>query len=206
MSTEWKTEPPTHRHVVLVKYRKRGGGLPVARSITAFFFDEEGRWYASDHDFRATPLDEGTVLGWRELPENDDASPVVTDQSLRSENDKLKSKLAGAESLLSAARPLCGFVCKLHTESVLHPLVRGYVAAWVLASNRENCYCSEYQSSGLPCLPGKCPNVPHSADRPVTMGELLNILNAVGGATGYGGMAHALIRTLADEVESRLKP
>jgi hypothetical protein len=23
-----------------------------------------------------------------------------------------------------------------------------------------NCYCSEYQSSGLPCPPGKCPNVP----------------------------------------------
>jgi len=29
-----------------------------------------------------------------------------------------------------------------------------------------NCWCSEYQSSGLPCLPGKCPNAPRVHSQP----------------------------------------
>lgn len=33
-------------------------------------------------------------------------------------------------------------------------------AAGYVRKTYEGCYCSEYQSSGLPCLPGQCPNVP----------------------------------------------
>lgn len=61
-------------------------------------------------------------------------------QHAKQERDELKAKLSEAERklarselLLSKARPLCGFVGKLHTEPVLHPLVRGYVADWMAA-------------------------------------------------------------------------
>ena len=29
-----------------------------------------------------------------------------------------------------------------------------------MGDSKNWCYCSEYQSSGLPCMPGTCPNVP----------------------------------------------
>jgi hypothetical protein len=61
------------------------------------------------------------------------ASHVKLTDTLRAESEELKSKLERSELLLSKARPLCGFVGKLHTESVLHPLVRGYVVDWMAA-------------------------------------------------------------------------
>ncbi len=40
------------------------------------------------------------------------------------------------------------------------------------------CYCSEYQSSGCPCLPGKCPNVPKTC-------ELCGVVTTEVGGSSY---------------------
>lgn len=36
----------------------------------------------------------------------------------------------------------------------------------------EFCYCTEYQSSGVPCLPGKCPNAPKSPNDRDTLDDI----------------------------------
>jgi hypothetical protein len=41
------------------------------------------------------------------------------------------------------------------------------------------CYCSDYQSSGLPCLPGKCPNVPGKDWTRVPSGRIPVVLERV---------------------------
>jgi hypothetical protein len=38
-------------------------------SVIVAIFGSEGKWVALDHDLRRTYLDEGTVLGWCELPD-----------------------------------------------------------------------------------------------------------------------------------------
>jgi len=48
-------------------------------------------------------------------------------------------------------------------------------------SDPMSCYCSEYQSSGIPCPPGKCPNVPKKQE-PDTMRECVRCHKRIDGA------------------------
>ncbi len=43
---------------------------------------------------------------------------------------------------------------------------------------KDACYCSEYQSSGIPCPPGKCPNVPGRSGEPSAVASELGTRDA----------------------------
>ncbi len=59
------TLPPNNSRNVLVMCHLRHGRTRVIVAL----FGSESKWVAEDHDLRRTYLSEGTVTGWRELPE-----------------------------------------------------------------------------------------------------------------------------------------
>jgi len=58
-------EPPDNGRKVLAVYSRRMTMLPT---LIVARFGSEGKWVAEDHDMRVTYLDQGTVIGWREMP------------------------------------------------------------------------------------------------------------------------------------------
>ena len=65
----WHTDStPNHGNLVLARHQRRGDG-GYTRTIVAMF-GSESKWLAVDHDLRRTYLDPGTVIAWRELPDD----------------------------------------------------------------------------------------------------------------------------------------
>jgi hypothetical protein len=68
----WNTQrAPDNPRAVLALYASGGRTGSKPRPIVAVF-GSEGKWVAEDHNYRRTYLDPGTVLGWRELPQEPD--------------------------------------------------------------------------------------------------------------------------------------
>lgn len=57
--------PPDSGRKVLAAYARRATMLPT---LIVARFGSEGKWVAEDHDMRVTYLDQGTVIGWQEMP------------------------------------------------------------------------------------------------------------------------------------------
>ncbi len=58
-------QPPNNGRRVLVTYARRATILPL---LIVARFGSEAKWVAEDHDGRLTYLEEGTVVGWQEMP------------------------------------------------------------------------------------------------------------------------------------------
>ena len=125
---------------------------------------------------KPTPEDRERALKWARSeiadPElADDSAALVPPRVLLA----LHAELAESERARGVLRTAL-LTIEQDNGMVLHPAT---VAQEALAADREEttvkpdpdaCYCSEYQSSGCPCLPGKCPNVPQ-AERPPEAAE-----------------------------------
>lgn len=62
----WTLAPtPGSSRAVFALHRRRDNIKP---KIIVAIFGSESKWLALDHDGRLTYLEEGTVLGWREMP------------------------------------------------------------------------------------------------------------------------------------------
>jgi hypothetical protein len=93
----------------------------------------------------------------------------------------------------------------------------GYLAAQSRAAppaDASACYCSDYLSSGMPCPPGKCPNVPKPPADEVagllasdleTVRDALNTLAVARRRVGTDVESTALERAALDRIENHLK-